>query len=443
LFRDRRDNRFQNRATRATIRGMTLSASGSPSYRAWAAFLLGCGCFAYAFLQRVAPSVMTEELMRAFAVGAGALGSLSAFYFYAYAGIQMPIGVLMDRFGPRRMLSGAMLACLLGSVIFASAESLGIASVGRAMIGAATAFAYVGTMTIAATWFPARRFSLLVGILQSVGMAGAIAGQAPLSLVVEASGWRETLIGLGIAGAALAVLIFLIVQETPAEQRDARRASGMGRSAFADVLRRRDSWACAVLGFTLTAPMLSFAGLWAVPWLTQTHGFSKQDAAATASLVFVGWMVVGPAIGWLTDRMGRRKPLILFGLIIGALSMAALIFVPDLPVAAIPILFVVNGVGGCTMILTFTCVRETNRPSRSGAAMGFVNMCVVGSGAVYQPLIGVLLDSRWDGTMLDGARVYDTDAYAFAFSTLLVSYCAGLIACWILRETHCRQLVPD
>lgn len=422
---------------------MTKCLPTSPGYRAWAAFLLGCGCFAYAFLQRVAPSVMTEELMRAFAVGAGALGSLSAFYFYAYAGIQMPIGVLMDRYGPRRMLSGALLACLLGSVIFASAETLGIASLGRAMIGAATAFAYVGTMTIAATWFPARRFSLLVGVLQSVGMAGAIAGQAPLSLLVEASGWRETLIGLGIAGAALAVVIFLVVQEIPESQRAARKASGTGRAAFADVLRRRDSWACAMLGFTLTAPMLSFAGLWSVPWLMQTHGYSKPDAAATASLVFVGWMAVGPVIGWLTDRIGRRKPLIYFGLIVGAGSLAALLFVPDLPTAAIPVLFVINGIGGCTMILTFTCVRETNRPSRAGAGLGFVNMCVVGSGAVFQPLVGVLLDLRWDGALVDGARVYDAEAYAFAFSTLLVSYAMGLIACWVLRETHCRQLVSD
>lgn len=422
---------------------MNTVLSPSPGFRAWSAFLLGCSCFAYAFLQRVAPSVMTEELMRAFAVGAGALGSLSAFYFYAYAGIQMPIGVLMDRYGPRRMLSGALLACLLGSVIFASAETLGIASLGRAMIGAATAFAYVGTMTIAATWFPARRFSLLVGILQSVGMAGAIAGQAPLSLVVEASGWRETLIGLGIAGAALAVMIFLVVQEIPEARRTAVKASGTGRAAFADVLRRRDSWACAVLGFTLTAPMLSFAGLWSVPWLMQTHGYSKPDAAATASLVFVGWMVVGPMIGWLTDRIGRRKPLIYFGLIVGAGSLAALLFIPNLPKVAIPVLFVINGIGGCTMILTFTCVRETNRPSRAGAGLGFVNMCVVGSGAVFQPLVGILLDTQWNGIQIDGARVYDADAYAYAFSTLLISYAVGLIACWVLRETHCRQLVPD
>ncbi|MEC9268288.1 MAG: MFS transporter [Pseudomonadota bacterium] len=418
-----------------------MIASPSPSLRAWAAFLLGCACFGYAFLQRVAPSVMTDDLMRAFQVQAGALGAMSAFYFYAYAGMQMPIGVLMDRFGPRRILSSAMALCLVGSLVFALAESITPAAIGRTMIGAAVAFGYVGTMSIAATWFPPQRFSLLIGILQSVGMSGAIAGQAPLSLVVEATGWRETVIGIGVIGAILAVLIFLVVQEIPKEHKAA--ANGASKGAFRDVLARRDSWCCAIIGFTLTAPMLAFAGLWAVPWLIQVHGFSPADAAGSASLIFVGWAVVGPMIGLATEKIGRRKPLIYGGFALSGTAMAAMIFTPDLSPWAIRTLFVLNGIGGCTMILTFTCVRETNRPSRAGAGLGFVNMFVVGSGALFQPLLGVILDQNWDGTMQNGAPVYDAGGYQSAFSALLVAYGIGLIATFLLRETHCRQAVTD
>ncbi|MDW3206873.1 MAG: MFS transporter [Alphaproteobacteria bacterium] len=418
-----------------------MTTASSPSLRAWAAFLLGCACFGYAFLQRVAPSVMTDDLMRAFQVQAGALGAMSAFYFYAYAGMQMPIGVLMDRFGPRRLLSGAMALCLVGSLVFALAESITPAAVGRTMIGAAVAFGYVGTMSIAATWFPPQRFSLLIGILQSVGMSGAIAGQAPLSLVVEATGWRETVIGIGIVGAVLAVLIFLVVEEIPSERKAA--ANGASKGAFRDVLARRDSWCCAIIGFTLTAPMLAFAGLWAVPWLIQVHGFSPADAAGSASLIFVGWAVVGPMIGLATEKIGRRKPLIYGGFALSGTAMAAMIFTPDLSPWAIRTLFVLNGIGGCTMILTFTCVRETNRPSRAGAGLGFVNMFVVGSGALFQPLLGVILDQNWDGTMVNGAPVYDAAGYQAAFSALLVAYGIGLLATIILRETHCRQAVTE
>lgn len=411
----------------------------SPSLRAWAAFLLGCACFGYAFLQRVAPSVMTDDLMRAFQVQAGALGALSAFYFYAYAGMQMPIGVLMDRFGPRRILSGAMALCLVGSLIFALAEGLTTAAVGRTLIGAAVAFAYVGTMSIAATWFPPHRFSFLLGILQTVGMTGAIAGQAPLALVVSATGWRETVIGIGIVGAVLAVLIFLVVQEVPAARKAA--ATGASKGAMRDVLGRRDSWCCAIIGFTLTAPMLAFAGLWAVPWLVQVHGFSEADAGGTASLIFLGWAITGPMVGLATERIGRRKPLIFAGISISAATMAAMVLIPDPDPWLLRALFVANGVGGCTMILTFACVRELNRPSRAGAGLGFVNMFVVGSGAVFQPLLGLILDLTWDGTMRNGVPVYDAQSYAAAFSALLGAYAVGVAACVLLRETQCRQVV--
>lgn len=413
----------------------------APSFRAWFAFALGCACFGYAFLQRVAPSVMTDDLMRAFQVQAGALGALSAFYFYAYAGMQMPIGVLMDRFGVRRILSGAMALCLVGSVVFAFADGLTVAAIGRMMIGAAVAFAYVGTMSIAAVWFPARRFSLLTGILQTVGMTGAMVGQAPLVPVVSEFGWRDTVIGIGVAGAVLAILIFLVVEEIPAERKAAAR--GAAKGAMRDVLSRRDSWCCAIIGFALTAPMLAFAGLWAVPWLVQVHGFSKEEAGITASLIFLGWAVVGPMIGWLTERIGRRKPIIYGGIVLGAGALAAMILIPDLPPWLLRVLFVLNGVGGCSMILTFACVRELNRPSRAGAGLGFVNMFVVGSGAVFQPLLGFLLDLGWDGAMRDGAPVYSAESYAMAFSALLVSYAVGFAAAFALRETFCRQVVEE
>jgi MFS family permease len=414
-----------------------------PSVRAWAAFTLGCLCFGYAFTQRVAPSVMTEDLMRAFAVGGGALGSLSAFYFYAYAGMQMPVGMLMDRFGPRKLLSGAMTLCLIGSILFALAHSLGIAAIGRAIIGASVACGYVGTMSIAAAWFPARRFSLLIGILQSFGMTGAMVGQAPLSFLVSAYGWRETIIGLGVIGAILAVLIFIVVSEIPRAKPQPASGQPIRGGAFRDVLSRRDSWACAIIGFTLAAPMLAFAGLWAVPWLIQTQGYTKADAAACTSMMFLGWACVGPALGIMTEKIGRRKPILYAGFVMGCLTLATIVYMPNLSPTVLGALFFLNGVSGCTMILSFTCVRETNRPSRMGAGLGFVNMAVVGSGALFQPLLGLILDFGWTGAEENGARLYDAAAYNTAFLILILAYGIGLLACISLRETYCQQIVAE
>lgn len=419
---------------------MTNTSSTNPSPRAVAAFLLGCLCFGYAFVQRVAPSVMTDELMRSFQVQAGALGALSAFYFYAYAAIQMPVGVLMDRYGPRRILGSAMALCLLGSAAFAIADTLWMAAIGRLLIGGAVAFAYVGTMTIAATWFPVARFSLSVGILQMIGMIGAMTGQAPLGLFVTAIGWRDTILSLGVIGAVLSVLIFLVVQEVPAEKKDAAKAQS---GAFRDVLRRKDSWCCALIGFALTSSMLAFAGLWAVPWLRQVHGFTPSEAAVTASLVFLSWAVASPVVGWVAEKIGRRKPLMYFGILANIVVFSVFVLFPDLPRVFLYPLFMLSGIGGCTMIISFSCVREVNRPGRAGAALGFVNMFVVGSGALFQPLLGYVLDMTWDGTLLDGTPFYGTDSYGAALSTFLVTYTLAFIACILLRETHCRQLPED
>jgi MFS family permease len=167
------------------------------------AFALGSLFFGYAFIQRVAPSIMTNELMRDFNVGGAALGSLSAFYFYAYASIQLPVGILTDRFGPRKLMSFAAALCAIASIVFAFSDSLLLAAISRALIGATVAFGFVGTLAIVGYWFKPAQFATLAGVVQAVGMCGAIFGQAPLRLVVEQTGWRGMMGALAVGAKAV------------------------------------------------------------------------------------------------------------------------------------------------------------------------------------------------------------------------------------------------
>ena len=194
-----------------------LASNGNSVTRRGAivAFVLGTLFFGYAFIQRVAPSVMTGELMRDFAVGGAALGSLSALYFYAYAAIQLPVGMLTDRFGPRKLMSAAAALCALATLLFARSDSLFIASLGRALIGATVAFAFVGTMAIAGYLFSAARYAMLAGVLQTVGMCGAIFGQAPLRQLIETLGWRGTMGTLSTLALLLAIALFVLVPRRP------------------------------------------------------------------------------------------------------------------------------------------------------------------------------------------------------------------------------------
>lgn len=405
--------------------------------RAIFAFGLGCCFFGYAFMQRVAPSVIVDELMRDFMVGGAVLGSLSAFYFYAYAGIQIPVGILMDRFGPRRLLSFSLLLCVLGSFLFATSDNTTVASIARALIGGSVAFGYVGTMTIAAQQFSPSRFALCVGLLQAVGMLGAVMGQAPFRLLVDAFDWREAVMWMGGGALVLATAIWLVVRDGE------RHVSQSGRllDGIAYAVRSKQIWLNAFVGMSLTAPMLALPGLWAVPYLTSVYEMERTSAAALASALFIGWGITSPIAGFISDYFGRRKPLVLAGLVLSLVCLSVLTFVPALPVPALYALFLLTGAGGGVMILNFALAREMTTLWARGAALGVVNGSVTGSGALFQPMLGWILDRNWDGTLVDGARLYDRAAYSAAFSALIVTLVAGIVAASMLRETGGRQQV--
>ena len=415
---------------------MNFSTGTVSSSRALTAFAIGTLFFAFAFIQRVAPSVMTTELMRDFSVGGAALGTLSAWYFYAYAGIQLPVGMLTDRFGPRKLMSVAVALCALGSFGFAASDSLLAASFFRAMIGATVAFGFVGTLTIASYWFAPARFAMLAGVIQSVGMCGAMLGQAPLRFAVEQFGWRSTVGAMGVAALILAVLLFFIVPRRP---RTSAPASAQNNVFFGlkAVLVNPQSWVCAGIGFGMTAIMLAFAGLWAVPWLSSVFAYPVSTAAGVVSLLFLGWAIGAPFMGWISDHIGRRKPVLLIGVVCNIVIFSIILFA-GVSTLMMSVLFFMLGVSGSMMTVSFGSMREVNSTRHSATAIGLINMCVVGSGAVMQPVIGWLLDLGWTGQMADGARIYNADAYSTAFTVLIASNILALLCILFLRETGYR-----
>lgn len=397
------------------------------------AWFTGAAFFFYAWVLRVAPSVMVEELMRDFAAGAGVVGHLSAAYFYGYAGMQIPVGLLLDRFGPRRLMTVAALACGAGCLLFAASDTLSGATVGRLLIGASAAFSLVGAMAIAGQWFP-QHFAILSGLAMAMGMAGGVFGQAPLRLAVEASDWRTTSAVLAAGGVLLALSAFATV-------RDRRRGSGgLGGmlSGLGVVLRHRQTWLIALTGLGTSAPLLAFASLWGVPFLESAYGLPRTHAASLTSLVFVGWGIGAPLFGWFSDRIGRRLPPVIVGLALQTVSLALLIYAPGLSMAAIAALAFLVGFAGSAQIVVFALARENHSPRLSGTAIGFVNGMVTGAGALFQPLVGYLLDLAWTGETALGARLYQPGDYRLAFACLIACALGGLLCALAIRETYCR-----
>jgi MFS family permease len=418
-----------------------VNIAGRPAYAAWRPWLVWLPAallFTYAFFHRVAPSVMIDPLMRDLGVGAAVLGNLSAFYFYAYAGLQIPVGMAVDRWGPRRVLTAAAAFCALGSLCFALSDTLGLLYLGRLMIGVGSAFGFVGALILAGRWFSTRRFALVSGLTMMVGMSGGILGQAPLAVVIDAVGWRAPLLGAAAAGGILALGIWTLVRDHPpgaAAKDPSHRGAGIA-AALAEVLGQRQNWIIALIGAATSAPLLAFAGLWGVAWLMQVHGMTRPEAAATTSALLIGWALGAPLAGHVSDRLARRKPALIAATGGGLVCLSALLYVPGLPGAALPVLFFVTGLFLSAMVVCFAIMREINSGAVTGVALAFINMMVVAAGALFQPLIGALLDHNWDGALAEGAPIYSPGAYRAAFSVLVIILTAGLGAAFLVRETR-------
>ena len=409
----------------------------------WLVWSGGALLFFYSFFHRVAPSVMVNDLMRDFAVGGAILGTLSGIFFYPYALLQIPLGVMLDRWGARRMLAGAAAVCAIGTVLFATADTLPAAYAGRALIGVGSAFGWVGTLTLIALWFPSNRFAFVAGITTLIGMVGAVGGQAPLAAVVEMFGWRSTLLSASVYGIVLAVFLWVVVRERPAsiDVTDTARTD-IWRS-LVEVARIPQVWTAGMVVATVAVPLMVFAGLWGVPYMMAAHDLSRPVAAAGTSMILVGTGIGAPLIGWLSDRIGRRKIPILGGTVLAFTAILAVIYVPGLPTWAVFVLLFVNGFFGGAGPIAYAACRENCRAAVSSTSMGVVNSITMGMSAIFQQLVGWLLDLAWDGNLVDGARVYSVTTYKIAFLSLAVCAAVAVGAAMSIRETYCRPVVQE
>ena len=404
---------------------------------AWSLAAFG---FFFAWVLRVSPSVMIEPLMADFQVGGALLGTLSGLYFYTYALLQAPAGLAMDRWGPRRALALAALVTAAGCALFAAAPSIEIAYLGRLLIGGGVAFAFLGSLVLASAWFPPRRFAMFSGLAMGIGLLGGIAGQAPLALAVEALGWRETKMTLGALALGLAAVMWLLVRDAPSP-RVPRAAAAGGESVLRGlwkVVRHSQTLYIAAFAGLMSSTMLAFGALWGVPYTMQAYGLSKVEAASTMAPILFGFTAGAPSWGWLSDRIGRRKLPMLAGAVTGVASTAAALYIPGLPITIYSVLLFFVGFGGGAMAVSYAAAREHTAAGGTGAALGFVNMAAVFGGAVFQPLIGWLLDLQWDGRLAGGARVYAAETFRNAFIVLPTLYALAFLSALRVRETFCR-----
>ena len=395
---------------------------------AWCAWGSAALFFFYAWVLRVNPSVLVDELMAELAVGGAFVGHLSAFYFYGYAGGQIPAGILLDRFGPRRLLTVAAGVCASGALMFAASSDAATMSAARFVIGAGAAFSLIGSIHVAGQWLPATRYAMLSGIAMGCGMAGGVVGQGPVRVAVDEWGWRPVVAGIGVAGLLLAILLWTTV-------RDRTRGTGGISSllgGLAHVASKRSNWLNAFAGLGVTGPLLGFGALWGVPYLEQALDLERAAAAGVASMTLAGMGFGAPLTGYLTDRLRTVRGPLLAGCTLSACALLFLLFAP-LTVWSAGLACFALGLATSSQIVNFTFARAYNPPEYRATANGLINGVVTGAGALFQPAIGWVLDLHWDGRMEAGARVYAQADFQWAFSLLLIALGTGFCCALALR----------
>ena len=401
--------------------------------------------YALSFFQRFAPAGIAADLVAAFNTSASSLGALAATYFYVYTIMQVPTGILVDTLGPRRILLIGGVVGGAGSLMFALASGLELARVGRTLIGLGVSVTFIAMLKIIALSFDERRFATLVGLAMLIGNLGSVLAGAPLSWLAQQTSWRHIFVALAGVSLLLGVACWLLLREHPTAAAQAGSKPSFDWSLVVSglvaVLKNRDSWPTVCVNFGICGSFFAFAGLWATPFLTQAHGLTRAAAANHVSLYFIGFALGCVFMGALSDRLGQRKPVLIVTSHLYLLIWFVLLWDLALPLLASYALFTLMGLVTAGFTLTWSCAKEVNAPQLSGISTSVTNMAGFLAGAVLQPLVGWVMDQRWQGGLTStGARLFSADDYHAGLLLLTAVAAFGALASWWIRETGCRNI---
>jgi MFS family permease len=428
-----------------------MADNSIPSIRlAWFVWGMGALFYLIGFFHRVAPAVMTTELMQTFSIDAAALGNLSALYFYAYVAMQIPTGILADVWGPRRLLSAGALVAGGGALLFSLATNLFWAGLGRFLVGGSVAVAYVGTLKLATSWFPPHYYAMIAGVGLMAGIGGAVFAGVPLRLLVDKFGWRSGMTLAAAATLAVSLLIWLFVRDDPGMSGDPD--TGKARtdqppaahfhpfSNLKSVLGYANTWLLFFVPGGMVGAVLTFSGLWGVPFLRAHRDISTAEASALTTIMLIAWALASPVIGRLSDRIGRRKPLFVGGSLAAIFCWLLVIFWTGLGPVGLAGLYTVTGIVSASFITCFAHARESVPQHLSGTVTGLLNMGIMLGPTVMQPMVGWVLDQKWRGTLENRTPTYDLEAYQTGFVLLIAWISMGMLLLLFSKETYCRQL---
>lgn len=407
---------------------MKQAATNTNPLLGWGIFTLGATFYSYEFLLRILPSFMTADLMQVHHLTTAGFGYLIAIYYVIYTVMQIPVGLLIDWYGPRQLLLVASAVCACGSFLFAAPHSVIIAGIGRFLIGLGSAFGFVGVLRLASLWLPSHRFALATGLVTTLGMIGGVAGDVGLSHLVAVAGWHIAIILSGWVGILLTLVFWFIPETTLSTTTDSDKEWQWQHllAQLKTIIHMPAIWLNGVVGCLLYVPLSAFGELWGVSYLQSAQHLSRVDATLATSWLMWGWAIGAPLAGWLADKTGSRNRVIMIG---GVLSIVSILFILHTQfvnhIALYSMLFLF-GLLCSGQILIMVIVRDLCPYPMLATSLALTNMIIMGGGMIVQPLVGILLKSSSQAVMAQSTSLELVSLYTHIMYIVPIAIALGV-----------------
>lgn len=401
---------------------------------AWVVCLSAGLFFFYEFFQLNLFDVINEPLRDEFQMDAAQLSWMSSAYLWGDILFLLPAGIMLDRFSTRRVILVSMGVCVLATIGFALTYSYALATFFHAVTGVGNAFCFLCCVVLVSRWFPPRRQAMVIGCIVTMAFLGGMMAHTPLAYLYDCYGWRQALLIDGAFGAFIFLWIFFTVTDWPADHPHSIARHTL-RPNFLQVLMNPQNWYAGLYTACLNLPIMVICALWGSNYLQVVHHLSQLAASNTVSMIFIGSILGCPLVGWLSDRSGHRKPLMIWGALATLLIVIPLFMWVPLSDYALAFLFLGLGFFSSTQVISYPLIAESNCISNTGAATGIASVIIMGGGAVGQILFGGLMQYH-AGIATQNYTVAD---YQFAMWMFPIAAVASLVAIVLARETHCKR----
>lgn len=416
------------------------SAKKKHQFRAWMIWVIAVVYYLYEYIQRIAPSIMVNELMKTFQITALGVGNLNAIFFYAYALFQIPVGYLSDRFGPKRPLLIASIICSIGAILFSQADSLYAATMARAFVGIGSAFGYICCLRLTINWFDRKQFAFMCGLVNMVGLIGAVLGEVSMSYLMDHMTWRFLIFYTSLLGLVVSFFIFTIVKDFPSNARDSYKSKAhpfINKSVFSSlkkIMRSKQVWLISLFVGTAYCSFDTLAAFWGVPYLQHTYGLTLVQSSKLNGLIFIGGIAGFIIFGWITShtRYQHKRTLIISSLCLLIISL--LLYSQPQNIGLVGLLLFAMGLFSATIPTATDFLKSLMPVSISGLTISVSNFTVVIVGAISQPLFGYLLERKHPAsTSLD---IFGASDFHQAFILMPIIFAISLICALLIKQVH-------